>query len=116
MSVQTLFYINQLRYEIAMHRSLQQWKPGPKTYGHECPHCGSTQYKKHSVENGKQRYRCQTCKRRFNERVRFECVCEIPGKTPQCQECPGFQAFLKVLQQHTESLRNLTLEELEQLR
>ena len=116
MSAQTLFYINQLRYEIAMYRSLKQWDPSPTTYGHRCPHCGSTSYKKYCVERGRQRYRCQDCKRRFNERVQFECTCEIPGKTSQCQDCPGFQTFLKTLKQHSESLRNLTLEELEQLR
>jgi hypothetical protein len=116
MNVSDLFYLNQLRYEVAMSWSLKQWKSGPITYGDECPHCGSVNYKKSSIEHGRQRYRCRDCKRRFNERPRFECPCDIPGKMPQCHDCPGFQAFLKVLQQHTESLRERTLEELEQLK
>jgi DNA-directed RNA polymerase subunit RPC12/RpoP len=115
MSVQDLFYLNQLRYEIAMHRSLKQWQAGPVIYGAVCPHCSSANYKKYCVENGKQRYRCQDCKRRFNERPQFECHCEIPGKKPQCHDCPGFQVFLKILQQHSDSLRHRTIEELEQL-
>lgn len=115
MSTQDLFYLNQLRYEIAMQKSLKQWRTGPVIYGDECPHCRSANYKKYCVENGKQRYRCQNCKRRFNQRSRFECNCEVPGRKPQCHDCPGFQAFLKVLQQNTESLRDRSLEELEQL-
>ncbi len=115
MKFQDVFNLNQLRCEIAMQRALKQWK-GPKVYGTECPFCGSTEYVKHSVENSKQRYRCRGCKRRFTERPQFECFCQTPGKTTNCQECPGFQAFVEVMRRYTAEFRGLNLQELQNLK
>jgi transposase-like protein len=35
-----------------------------------CTHCGSTQYVKNGSNHGYQRYRCNSCKRSFSDRVR----------------------------------------------
>lgn len=112
----SFFYLKQIRYEVAMQRSLKTWQPGPVLYGDGCPHCGSLLYANYGTDNGKQHYRCHECRRRFNEREQFQCHCEIPGKIPQCQDCPGFQAFVKVLRQQTDALRGHTIEELERLK
>lgn len=115
MKFQNVFHVTQLKCEIAMQQTLQQWQ-GPKVYGTDCPFCGSTEYVKYCVENGKQRYRCRKCKRRFTERTQFECSCQLPGKTTKCQECPGFQAFVEVVRQYTTQLQGLNLQQLQSLK
>lgn len=115
MKFQTVFNLNQLKCEIAMQRALKQWQ-GPKVYGAECPFCGSTDYGKYCVENGKQRYRCRGCKRRFTERNQFECACQIPGRMTRCHECPGLQEFVELARQYSDKLRGLDLEQLQELK
>jgi len=115
MKFQDVFNLNQLKCEIAMQRALTRWQV-PKVYGTKCPFCGSTDHVKHSLENGKQRYRCQGCKRSFTERTQFECDCQRPGKTTKCHECPGFQAFVEVTRQYTAELKGLNLQQLQNLK
>jgi predicted RNA-binding Zn-ribbon protein involved in translation (DUF1610 family) len=116
MDLQNVFQISQLRYEVATARAIEHWQPGHKEYGYSCPHCGAKNYKKYSVENGTQRYRCEDCQRRFNQRPKFICNCEVPGKLTTCHDCPAMGEFLEVLKTHTKELRPLGLAELEQLR
>jgi len=115
MKFQDVFNLSQLKCEIAMQRALKQWQ-GPKVYGTECPFCGSPDYVKYSLENGRQRYRCRGCERRFTERTQFECSCQIPGKMTRCHECPGFQAFVEVTRQYTAELQGLNLQQLQNLK
>lgn len=116
MLLQDVFRISQLRYEVATARAIKSWQPGQKEYGYSCPFCGATNYKEYSVENGVQRYRCEECQRRFNQRPQFNCNCEVPGKLPKCHDCPALEEFLGILKTYTEELRPLGLSELEQLR
>ncbi len=112
MQLKAVFTLNQLKSEIAMKQAIQHWS-GPKVYGEKCPFCGGTEYVKYSLENGKQRYRCQECHRRFTERTRFECGCQVPGKSIQCHDCPGFNEFIQIARQYSDQLRGLSLEQLQ---
>jgi hypothetical protein len=112
-SFKDVFEINQIRCEIAFRKTLKHWASEAKLFGVGCPHCNSLNFKKYSVEKGKQRYICQECKRRFNERPSFECSCVVPGKRTVCQTCPRFQEFLATLRQHIDALRVLNRQELQ---
>ncbi len=113
MSIVNILQLTQLRSEVARTRAMEEWEPGPTVYGDDCPFCHSTDYVKYSVENGVQRYRCRSCRRRFNQRRVFTCPCREPGQNPaQCHTCPKFEAFLETFKQHTEELKGLDQVEL----
>lgn len=113
MSFKDVFEINQIRCEIAFQKALKQWSSKAKLFGVGCPHCNSLNYKKYSFENGRQRYICLECKRRFTERPHFECSCAVPGKSTVCQNCPRFQEFLRTVRQYVDELRGLSINELQ---
>ena len=116
MSIVNILQLIQLRAEVARARAMEEWESGPTVYGDDCPFCHSTNYAKYSVENGVQRYRCRSCRRRFNQRRVFTCPCREPGQNPtQCHTCPKFNAFLETFKQQTEKLQDLELAELEAL-
>ena len=54
---QSNFNLIKLRAEVALGLVLREHKHQPRVYGRECPFCQSTDFVKHSLEKGKQRYR-----------------------------------------------------------
>ncbi|BBD60723.1 hypothetical protein NIES2109_35220 [Nostoc sp. HK-01] len=115
MNFKNVFELNQIRSEIAFQKAIKLWQSEPKVFGIGCPHCYSLNFKKYSFEQGKQRYICKDCKRRFNERPHFECNCITPGKSTICHKCPRFQQFLETMRQYIDELRGLSIEELQSL-
>ncbi len=115
MNTQEIFYLNKLRCEVAMQQALKDWQSSPQFSGIECPRCQSRQIAKNGCPGGTQRYLCNSCGRAFKERPKIECHCLIPGQQPSCQECPHFKKFLGSVKQRVDSLRGLTLQELQRL-
>jgi ribosomal protein S27E len=115
MNTQETFYLNKLRCEVAMQQALKSWQPKPQFEGVECPRCQSRKIVKYGSPRGTQRYFCNGCRRAFTERPKIECHCLIPGQQPHCQDCPHFKKFLGSVKQRVDSLRGLTLQELQRL-
>lgn len=107
------FDLIKLRAEVAMQQVLVEHGHQPRVYGRECPFCQSTDFVKYCLENGKQRYRCRSCKRRFNERPVFECDCLVVGQALKCQDCPQFQSIMQAAKQRIRELADWSVEELQ---
>jgi hypothetical protein len=107
------FDLIKLRAEVALQQVLVEHGHQPRVYGRECPFCQSTDFVKYSFEKGKQRYRCCSCKRRFNERPVFECDCLVVGQAAKCQDCPQFQSIMQAAKQRVQELADLSVEQLQ---
>jgi hypothetical protein len=110
---QSNFNLIKLRAEVALGLVLREHKHQPRVYGRECPFCHSTDFVKCGLENGKQRYLCCSCKRRFNERPVFECDCVGVGQVPKCQDCPQFQFIMQAAKQRVKELADWSVEQLQ---
>jgi Zn ribbon nucleic-acid-binding protein len=111
----SIFELSKLRAEVVTQQVLSEYQYQPKVYGNECPFCQSTDFVKYSVENGKQRYRCRSCQRRFTQRPVFVCDCLAPGQTAKCQDCPQFQDIMQMIRQRSKELAHWSAEELQNL-
>jgi hypothetical protein len=109
---QLYFELTNLRSKVAMQKALARYLHQPKVFGRECPFCQSLDFVKYSFEQGKQRYRCRSCCRRFNERPVFECSCPEIGQSLHCQDCPQFQSLLEAAKQYLKEIENWSIEEL----
>jgi hypothetical protein len=107
------FELIKLRAEVALQQVLVEHGHQSRVYGGECPFCHSADFVKYSLEKGKQRYRCCSCKRRFNERPVFECDCVGVGQAPKCQDCPQFQSIMEAAKQRVRELADWSVEELQ---
>lgn len=107
------FDLIKLRAEVAMQQVLVEHGHQPRVYGCECPFCQSTNFVKCGLENGKQRYSCRSCKRRFNSRPVFECDCLVVGQALKCQDCPQFQSIMQAAKQRIRELADWSVEELQ---
>jgi hypothetical protein len=107
------FLLIKLRAEVAMQQVLVEHGHQPRVYGRECPFCQSTDFVKSSLEKGKQRYRCRSCQRRFNERPVFECDCLVVGQALKCQDCPQFQSIMQAAKQRVRELADWSVEQLQ---
>ena len=107
------FELIKLRTEVALQQVLVEHGHQPRVYGRECPFCHSTNFVKCGVENGKQRYLCCSCKRRFNERPVFECDCLVVGQSPKCQDWPQFQSIMQAAKQRVRELADWSVEQLQ---
>ena len=108
----SIFGLSKLLAEVAMRQVLVEHPHQPQVYGQECPFCQSTNFVKYSFEKGKQRYRCRSCKRRFNERPVFKCDCTAIGQISKCQDCPQFKEVVQAAKQRMKDLTNWNVEEL----
>jgi PHP family Zn ribbon phosphoesterase len=111
--IKSTFDLIKLRAEVALQQVLVEQGHQPRVYGHECPFCQSTDFVKYSLEKGKQRYRCCSCKRRFNERPVFKCDCLVVGQVPKCQDCPQFLSIMEAAKQRVRELADWSFEELQ---
>jgi hypothetical protein len=107
------FALIKLRAEVALQQVLVEHGHQPRVYGRECPFCQSTDFVKCGVDNGRQRYSCCRCKRRFNERPVFKCDCLVVGQVPKCQDCPQFQFHLQAAEQRVKELADWSVEQLQ---
>lgn len=115
MNPKETFYFNKLRCEVAMQQAVQEWQSSPRFEIIECPRCKSPNTSKNGCRRGTYRYLCNSCRRIFKERPKFECYCLVPGQQPSCQDCPHFKRFLGSVKQKVESLRGLSWQELQRL-
>jgi hypothetical protein len=111
--IKSTFDLIKLRAEVALQQVLVEHGHQPRVYGRECPFCQSTDFVKHSLEKGKQRYRCRSCKRRFNERPVFLCDCSVVGQALKCQNCPQFLSIMEAAKQRVRELADWSVEELQ---
>lgn len=113
--IKSIFGLTKLRAEVATRQVLSEYQYQPRVYGQECPFCQSTNYVKYCLENGKQRYRCRSCQRRFNERPVFDCNCLQPGQIPKCQDCPQFKNIMELVRKRSKELAYWSAEQLQNL-
>ncbi len=107
------FELIKLRTEVALQQVLVEHGHQPRVYGRECPFCHSTDFVKCGRENGKQRYVCCSCKRRFHERPVFLCDCLVVGQALKCQDCPQFQSIMQAAKQRVRELADWSVEQLQ---
>lgn len=115
MDIQALFYLNQLRCQVAKQAVLKDWQPQTKEEEIKCPRCNRGNPYKNGCPYNKQRYLCRACQFRFQEKPLLKCSCITPGSDLACQNCPRFKEFLQLVKNKVKSLQELSLEELQRL-
>ncbi|OKH21488.1 hypothetical protein FACHB389_31680 [Nostoc calcicola FACHB-389] len=111
------FELNKLRTQIAFTIVLQQENfKEPEVIGRiSCPFCQSQRVNQRMRRQNGNTHICQQCRQNFSLELVDGCRCWSPGKLAKCHDCSRFQAMLPLLKEVSDSLRNLSRQELENL-